>query len=436
MNQLETGEAPEAAHGLSDLQKELAEILRQRAAISEVLRAIGNSPHDLQPIFDTILDNAVRLCRAEEVGGVCRLAEEGGFRLVAHNLNPAVLAQYTPPMLYEHGSPFGVLLASKSPVQIPDVTAELRRVGEDDRMDLSKVAARTGLFVPMLINDKQIGSMAIGRLHIEPFTEKEIELVTDFAAQAAIALEITRRERELRELQIKLAHTNRVVTMGELSASITHEVNQPIAAARNNVVAALNFLDRNPPDLQEVRDALAAAVKDADRVGAIVGRMRALMQKASPRSDRVDINEALQEVIDLTRGEALKSGVVVESRLAKDLPVISGDRVQLQQVVLNLILNAVQAMGAVDEDARQLIITTRQIELNDLYVGVQDTGPGLSPETLSRLFEPFYTTKTNGMGMGLTICRSIVESHGGRLWVSACQPHGALFQFAIPARSL
>ena len=162
--------------------------------------------------------------------------------------------------------------------------------------------------------------------------------------------------------------------------------------------------------------------------------MRALMQKASPRLDRLDMNEALQEVIELTRGEALKNGVSVESQLAKGLPIIAGDRVQLQQVVLNLVLNALQAIGAVSEGARQVIITTRQIESNDLCVGVQDTGPGLSPETLSRLFEPFYTTKPNGMGMGLTICRSIIEAHGGRLWVSACEPHGALFQFAIPAQ--
>jgi signal transduction histidine kinase len=146
------------------------------------------------------------------------------------------------------------------------------------------------------------------------------------------------------------------------------------------------------------------------------------------------MNEALQEVIELTRGEALKNGVSVKTQFAEGLPIIAGDRVQLQQVVLNLILNAVQAMGAVTEGAREVLITTRQIELNDLYVGVQDTGPGLSPETLSRLFEPFYTTKPNGMGMGLTICRSIIEAHGGRLWVSACQPHGALFQFAIPAQ--
>jgi C4-dicarboxylate-specific signal transduction histidine kinase len=287
--------------------------------------------------------------------------------------------------------------------------------------------------VPLLRNDELIGTLCIGRPRVEPFTDTELELVTDFAAQATIALEITRRERQLRELQIQLAHTNRVVTLGELSASITHEVNQPIAAARNNVIAALHFLDGNPPDLQETREALAAAVKDADRVSAIVGRMRALMQRASPRLDRVDMNEALQEVIELTRGEALKNGVSVKTQFAQGLPIIAGDRVQLQQVVLNLILNAVQAMGTTG-GAREVLITTRRIELNDLYVGVQDTGPGLSPETLSRLFEPFYTTKLNGMGMGLTICRSIVEAHGGRLWVSACQPRGALFQFKIPVQ--
>jgi signal transduction histidine kinase len=432
MNQLETGEAREAAHGRSDLQKQLAEVLRQRAAISEVLRAIASSPHDLQPIFDTILDSAMHLCRAET--GACRLAEEGGSRLVAYKAH-AVL-QYTPPMLYEHGSFIGRLYASKSPVHIPDLAAEIRRAGETDRIDesVSKAGARTGLFVPMLRNDELVGTLSFVRLHIEPYTEKEIELVTDFAAQAAIALGITRRERQLRELQMQLAHTNRVVTMGELSASITHEINQPIATARNYVSVALRLLDRNPPDLPEVRDTLACAAKATDRVGAIVGRMRALMQKAVPRLDPVDMNEALQEVIELTRGEALKNGVSVESQLAKGLPIIAGDRVQLQQVVLNLILNALQAMCAVSEGARQVIITTSQIESNDLYVGVQDTGPGLSPETVSRLFEPFYTTKPNGMGMGLTICRSIVESHGGRLWVSACQPHGALFQFAIPAR--
>jgi C4-dicarboxylate-specific signal transduction histidine kinase len=338
-------------------------------------------------------------------------------------------------MLLEHSSFLGRQIASKPPVHIPDITAnEVYSAGEVDRVAAVKAGVRTALVVPMLRNDELTGVLVIGRRRIEHFRENEIELVTDFAAQAAIALEITRRERQLRELQMELAHANRLETMGQLTASITHEVNQPIAAARNNVSAALNFLDRNPPDLQEVREALGCVANDTDRASAVVGRMRALMQKAPKRTDRVDINEAVREVIELTQGEALKNGVSVKTKFAKGLPIIAGDRVQLQQVLLNLILNALQAMGAVSEGARQALITTSQTELNDLYIGVQDTGPGLSPETLSRLFEPFYTTKPNGMGMGLAICRSIVEAHGGRLWATACQPHGALFQFMIPAR--
>ena len=293
---------------------------------------------------------------------------------------------------------------------------------------------RTALFVPLLKDDEIIGTITLGRKELQPFTDKQISLFGDFAAQATIALESTRRERRYREMQMELARVNRVATIGQLTASITHEVNQPLAAARNNLTAALNFLDRTPPDLVEVREALACAVKDSDRASTVVGRIRALMQKAPERTDRVDINEALREVIELTQGEGLKSGVSVKTKFAKDLPIITGDRVQLQQVVLNLILNALQAMGTVSEDARQMLITTSQTELNDLCIGVQDTGPGLSPENLSRLFEPFYTTKPNGMGMGLAICRSIVEAHGGHLWATASEPHGALFQFTIPAR--
>src|SRR5215475_5878423 len=431
MNQPEAGEAPEAAHGNSD--KELTEVLRQRTAISDVQRAIATSPHDLQPIFDTILDNAVRLCRAEEVGGVCRLAEEGGFRLVAHNLTPAVLAQYTPPMLYEHGSAFGRRLASKSPVHIPDLTAELHRAGEADRMDLSKASARTGLFVPMLRNDEQIGAMAIGRLRIEPFTDKEIELVTDFAAQAAIALDITRRERELRELQIELARVNRIATMEQLSSSIAHEVIQPIATARNNARAGLRFLELNPPNLGEAREALDRVVAEADRAGDIIHRIRDHVKKAPPKMDRLDVNEAIRNAIILTRGEAVKIGASIQTQLAEPSPFFRGDRVQIQQVMVNLIVNAVQAMSGDGDSRRELQISTETDEAEGVRVAVRDTGPGLASESLPRLFEPFYTTKAEGMGMGLAICRSIVEAHGGRLWATACESHGTLFQFTIPA---
>jgi signal transduction histidine kinase len=183
----------------------------------------------------------------------------------------------------------------------------------------------------------------------------------------------------------------------------------------------------------EVRDALACAVKDNDRTSTVVGRVRALMQKAPTRKDSVNVNEAVREVIELTYGEALKNRVSVRTELADGLPLIQGDGVQLQQVVLNLILNAVQAMGAATDGTREVLITTSQTEPNEVCIGVRDTGPGLSSESLPRLLEPFYTTKPEGMGMGLSICRSIIEAHGGRLWATGCEPRGALFQFTIPA---
>jgi signal transduction histidine kinase len=401
-----------------------------------VLRAISRSPHELRPIFDTVLEYAGLLCRAEL--GSLILFEQNGYRMVARKGPPDPYFVEGETHVYRV-LPDGLtarLIKDRAPIHIADLATEPSYVGRFPGITalLEAVGARTCLLVPMLTEDELVGAIIIVRTRVQPFTDTQIDLTTDFAAQAAIALESTRRERRYRETQVALAHANRVATMGQLTASIAHEVNQPIAAARNNVSAALHFLDRNLPDLQEVREALAFAAKDTDRAGAVVGRIRALMQNASTRTDRVDINEAVREVIELTRAEALKNGVSVKAKLAEGLPMIAGDRVQLQQVALNLILNALQAMETVNERARQALITTSRTELNDLCIGVQDTGPGLSPETLPRLFEPFYTTKPNGMGMGLAICRSIVEAHGGRIAASANVPRGALFQFTIPAR--
>jgi signal transduction histidine kinase len=426
----------ESIHGertVSELQDRVTELIEQQTAMSEVLRAIASSPHDLQPIFDAILDSATRLCRAD----ICslRLSEESGLRRVAMRGDPLLVSRVwsSTPVLAENGSHLSRIATSRLPTHIPDfavVEADLR---DDFWKAIVKTGFRTSLFVPLLKDNEIVGIITLGRKRVQPFTDKEICLFMDFAAQATIALENTRRERRYREMQMELARVNRVATIGQLSASITHEVNQPLASARNNLTAALNFLNRTPPDLMEVREALACAVKDTDRTGTVVGRIRALMQKTPTRTDSVDLNEALREVLELIHGEALKHGVSVRTQLADCLPLIQGDRIQLQQVVLNLILNAVQAMVAVADRTRELLITTSQPEHNAVCLGVRDTGPGLSAETLPRLFEPFYTTKPDGMGMGLSICRSIIEAHGGWLWATRCEPRGALFQFTIPA---
>ena len=236
----------------------------------------------------------------------------------------------------------------------------------------------------------------------------------------------------LRQLESDLAHMNRLSVMGELTASLAHEITQPIASARNNARAALNFLDKQPPDLGEVREALHCVVGDADRAGDIVDRIRDQIKKAPPRKSRFDLNKAIDEVIVLARSAITENGVLVQTRLTEGLAPVEGDRVQLQQIVLNLILNAVEAMSSVEAGERELLISTEQNQTGDVLVAVRDSGPGIDPEHLERVFEAFYTTKSGGVGMGLSICRSIIDAHGGRLWADANEPRGAVFQFTLP----
>jgi PAS domain S-box-containing protein len=249
--------------------------------------------------------------------------------------------------------------------------------------------------------------------------------------------DIEDRKRALARLELMqsdFAHMNRVATMGQLTASITHEVNQPITAAVTYALAARRFLSADPPNFREVDDALSLIVKEGNRAGEVVERVRALVKKVPARKDAVAIDDAILEVVALAGAEAANNSVSVRTQFAEGLPRVQGDRVQLQQVMLNLIVNAIQAMSGIAERPRELQISIDPVpSKGGVRVGVRDTGPGLSPETLSRLFEPFYTTKPQGMGMGLSLCRSIIEAHGGRLWAIPSEPRGALFQFTIPA---
>src|SRR3984885_8723973 len=237
---------------------------------------------------------------------------------------------------------------------------------------------------------------------------------------------------QLEQMQSDFAHINHVTIMGELAASLSHEITQPIGSARNNARAAMNFLDRSPPDLSEVREALGCIVGDTDRAGDIVDRIRDHIKKTPPRKEHLDLNEAINEVIVLGRTAIIKNGVAVQIRLSEGLLPVHCDRVQLQQVVLNLILNAAEAMGSVEGQPRDLLISTEQHHAGVL-VAVRDSGPGIDPTLLERVFEAFYTTKSRGVGMGLSICRSIIDAHGGRLWAEANEPRGTIFQFTLPA---
>jgi signal transduction histidine kinase len=223
--------------------------------------------------------------------------------------------------------------------------------------------------------------------------------------------------------------------MGQLAASISHEIKQPIAATAANAQAGLLWLSAQPPNLDEIREAFDRIIKDAMRAGDVINRIRGLVKNAPPCKERVRANETIREVIALVRGEAEKNRVSLRTRFAEDLPIVEGDRVQLQQVMLNLIMNAIEAMSAADDGRRELVVSTGKDESGGVLIAVSDLGPGVPFENVERLFEPFYTTKATGMGMGLSICRSIIEAHGGRLWASPNVPCGAIFQFNIPVRS-
>ena len=260
----------------------------------------------------------------------------------------------------------------------------------------------------------------------------------DSAQCAGNALSEHRRKRAqegregLCQQEADLLHMNRLSMIGELAASLAHELTQPIAAARNNAQAALNFLAKSPPDLAEAREALGCAVGDANRAGDIINLARDHIKKVHPRKDPFDLNAAIGEVIGLARGAIIKNGVSLQTRLTEGLLPVPGDRVQLQQVLLNLILNAVEAMESVEAGARELLISTAQNQANSVLVAVRDSGPGIDPGHVERVFEAFYTTKCGGMGMRLSICRSIIANHGGRLWAETNVPRGAAFQFTLP----
>jgi PAS domain S-box-containing protein len=255
----------------------------------------------------------------------------------------------------------------------------------------------------------------------------------EFTGTVMDITERKRAEEALRNAQAELARVTRLTTMGELAASIAHEINQPLGAIVTNANACLRWLNRSRPDLYEAREAVSRIASDGMRAGDVIRGLRALAKKTGPDLASLDINEALQEVLALTRSERQRHGVVLRTELSADDPPVRGDRVQLQQVMLNLIMNGVEAMSAIADRPRILTISSEPSEADGVLVTVEDTGAGIDPTILDRIFDPFYTTKPGGMGMGLPICRSIIEAHGGRFWASARAPHGTAFHFTVPA---
>jgi C4-dicarboxylate-specific signal transduction histidine kinase len=244
--------------------------------------------------------------------------------------------------------------------------------------------------------------------------------------------ERVRVQERLQQLRAEFAHASRISVLGELAASIAHEVNQPITGAAMSARAALRWLDKEPPEAAKARNSLERIIADTTRAAEVIRGIRSLAKKAGPQIERLDINEAVHDVVTLTFAEAANNGVSVQTRLADDLPLIEGDRVQLQQVILNLVMNAIEAMSSDNrEGPRDLLISTELLDAKRLLVAVKDSGPGLDAANPECVFDAFYTTKPSGLGIGLSICRSIVEAHGGQLRAVAGSLRGAVFQFTL-----
>jgi signal transduction histidine kinase len=239
-------------------------------------------------------------------------------------------------------------------------------------------------------------------------------------------------EEALNRARFELAHVTRVTTLNALTISIAHEVNQPLSGIVSNASATVRFLSGDAPNLEEAREAVRDIIRDGKRAGEIIARIRALTKKASTHREKLDLNETISEVLALIGDEAKRQRVIVRTQFADSLPPVAGDRIQLQQVVLNLAMNAIEAMNGVSERPRELVVTTQNIDADCVQATVEDSGTGIATDTIDKIFDSFYTTKPGGMGMGLSISRSILQSHGGQLWAVSKDAPGTMFHFTVP----
>jgi len=312
---------------------------------------------------------------------------------------------------------------------LPPIYSLVAKPGEIPRLVIFAVSA---LFVGSLSAAQRSATESLRRAR-DDLKGTVQELQTSHEALEAESLERRHAEEAMRQAQADLARVSRVTTMGELTASLAHEVNQPIAAAVTNANTCLRWLTRDRPDVEEAREAASRIVKDSTRAAEIITRIRLLFKKGIPQREVVDVNEVVREMVVLLRSDVTRHNILVRTDLVADLPQIMGDRVQLQQVLMNLMLNSIEAMKDVD-GKRELVIKSQRAENEHVLVTVSDTGEGLPVQQADQIFKAFFTTKPHGTGMGLSISRSIVESHEGRLWAAENSPRGASFCFTLPTK--
>ena len=322
----------------------------------------------------------------------------------------------------------GRVWSSKKPLWIRDVGVD----GNFPRALLAREAGLKAAFaIPIIADDEVIAVIEFFMRETRSEDERLVKLITAVAAQLDLAIERKRAEEKVRVTQSELAHVSRVSTMGELAASIAHEVNQPLGAIVGNADICLRWLNEAEPNLTELREALEDIANDGRRASQVISRIRSLVKKHVPEKSPLNLSDVAREVVDLVSHEAQRKQVAISSDFAVSLPLVPGDRVQLQQVLLNLVMNGIEAMNEVDKNSRALTLKTDLCELGVLAL-VCDCGVGINPSKVDQIFKPFHTTKSGGMGMGLAISKSIIEWHGGKLWAESNEQGGATFKFTLP----
>ncbi len=437
--ELITGFADQAVIAIENarLLHELRELVQQQTASGDVLNLISRSTFDLQGVLDTLIELAVRLCDAD-LAAMHRLQGEN-YRAIATYGGPPTHRELAGGVPFEagRGSVIGRSVLERRPVHVADVLAEPDYMLKDAQQ---KIGYRTVLGVPLLREGNPIGVIVLMRYTVRPFTEKQIEFVQTFASQAVIAIENTRLLTELRQrtdelgrsvAELERERNNKLMTLEAMAASISHEVRQPLAGIASNGGAALRFLGHAPPNLDEARSALNGMVRDSHRASQVFDNIRALFGKADEGHKPFNINKLARDVLQTLRDELNEHGVTTHAALQSDLPHITGHRGQLQEVFINLVRNAIEAMDTMKDGQRTLQVTAKR-QGDDVVVQVEDSGPGIDPRQMDSIFDAFITTKPNGMGLGLAICRMIIERHAGQLSASPAHPRGTIFQVILP----